>query len=203
MPAGAISDEPPLSIEPSVRIVDAPVEVPTSVTVAGPPTVTMSRAPKGWRVPVLLAANVVLALAVAWALARDPSGPPSVTSASASAMPVSSAPSSVIVRVRASPPEARVFVDDVLVANPFASAMPLDRSAHRVRAEAPDYGPAVDAFVLDGAPVTIEMVLVRTGGGDVPPATSGKPATGKPAPATSGKPTKGGLTLDKDDPWAK
>ena len=201
MPSGSISDEPPLSIEPSVRIVDAPVEVPTSVTVAGPPTVTMSRAPKGWRVPALLAANVVLALAVAWALAREPTGPPAVTSASASAMPVSSAPSSVIVRVRASPPEARVFVDDVLVANPFASAMPLDRSAHRVRAEAPDYGPAVDAFVLDGSPVTIEMVLVRIAAGEAPP-SSAKTA-GKPAPASSGKPTKGGLLLDKDDPWAK
>jgi serine/threonine-protein kinase len=203
-PSASISDEPPLSIEPSVRIVDAPVERPTSVTLVGPPSATMTRAPRGWRIPALLAANAVLAVAVGWALARDSRPGPDVAPSSSVAVPSSSAPSAVIVRVRANPPDARLFIDDAPVANPFASAMPIDRSAHRVRAEAPDFGPAVDAFVLDGAPVTIELSLARTAVAAAPPA-SGKAATpGKAAPpAASGKPSKGGLSLDKDDPWAK
>ena len=206
-PAGAFADDedapPPEADEEEPPSTRAPLDAATSVTVAGRPTSTELTTPRGFRVPALVAANIVLAIAVGWVLTREPHASTKGVAATAASAPSASA--SVSVRVRIDPPETRVMIDDAPVENPFVAEMAADRSVHRVRAEAHGYAPIADAFVLDGRPIAIERTLERLHA--EPPAKTAKTGTAPPTPSASppasGKPPKGGLPLDKDDPWSK
>jgi len=74
---------------------------------------------------------------------------PSPLNAAASAPVLPSAPvvASSHVELRASPPWARLYVDDAAVSNPYEADLPRDGTAHTVRVEAPGYTSKTDSFV--------------------------------------------------------
>lgn len=138
--------------------------------------------------------------AVAVPAASVPAPAPAATSAD----PL---PADILVRVQASPGNARIFLDNVLqVSNPFEARLPRDEARHLIRAEAPGYSAASVELVFDKE-VRIELVLQRP-----------EPALGtrtprekeKPAPAATSVPDdlselpptkKTRRPIDTESPW--
>jgi serine/threonine-protein kinase len=121
--------------------------------------------------------------------------------------PTPAAPRRVAVRVRASPANARIFLDGApLDGNPFAGVLPADAAAHELRIEAPRYVPRRQAISLD-QDSTLEVALVAE-----PEADAGHAAApvwrgwvGRPHPAKEDdkaeKPEKGKRNLDGANPY--
>jgi serine/threonine-protein kinase len=125
------------------------------------------------------------------------------------------------VQIRALPPSARLYVDDVAVNNPYAADL-VREATHRVRADAPGYVPQTRSFVagsdgdldlvLDREPwrgvrppalmPTARSAAVPTAGAATPPATLdvSAPARSAEVPPPRRKPKH---ELDKEDPYTQ
>jgi serine/threonine protein kinase len=144
--------------------------------------------------------------------------PPPLLSAPAPAAPT--APAQVRLTVRATPKEARLFLDDApLDGNPAIGTFTKDGATHNVRAEASGYVTKRDLTVFDTSTVTIDLALDREKPKPVawwpppashttvsapppdPPPPTPQPATAAP-PTPPPAPTKQGPALDTSDPWA-
>jgi len=129
------------------------------------------------------------------------------------------------VKLKASPPEARLFLDDApLPSNPFSSRFPRDGAAHRLRVEAPGYTTRHELISFDKPEITLEIPLATE------PRTQAEPAEARPEPKVSSRPQPQAVgkgpapqptqhddpalpppkvkktdkrQLDGDDPWAK
>jgi serine/threonine-protein kinase len=103
-------------------------------------------------------------------------------------------------RVRVSPPSAKLFLDEApLHANPFSGRFPLDGAGHRLRAEAEGYLPKTTIVQFDrDAALELELepepATAATSAQDTP---KGQPPSPRSGP---GKPPK--RKLDPNDPWA-
>jgi hypothetical protein len=74
------------------------------------------------------------------------------------------------VTIRAVPDGAKIFFDDApLQGNPATATFNRDGLAHKVRAEAPDYGRKTELVVLDSSNVSVEIELTKGGSDDVDP----------------------------------
>jgi serine/threonine-protein kinase len=90
-------------------------------------------------------------------------------------------------KVRASPPEARLFLDDApLPSNPFTAKFPKDGASHRLRAEAPGFVSKTELVTLSGN-VDTEVRLEKVAEASEPAAKGGVPT-----PAGKGLPTNPG-----------
>jgi len=128
----------------------------------------------------------------------------------APASPALAAPKRVALRVRASPPDARIFLDgSPLDGNPFAGVLPADAAAHELRIEAPHYLTRRQPISLE-QDSTLEVALLAdadaAAGPAAPPAVRGP--LGRPRPAKDAKeddkadkPEKGKRSLDGSNPY--
>lgn len=84
--------------------------------------------------------------------------------------PTQAAAPQVVVSVKATPPQAQIFLDDVpLPTNPSSSTFVKDGASHRLRAEAPGFQKKLEFITYDSNTVSIDITLEA----DPPP----KPAT--------------------------
>jgi serine/threonine protein kinase len=87
---------------------------------------------------------------------------------------VAPTPSFVNLNVRATPPEAKLFLDGVpLASNPLTQSFPRDGAAHTLGAEAPGFTSANRIVTFDGPLQSVELALVK-------PTTSTAPAVANP-----------------------
>lgn len=173
---------------------------------------------------VVAGASLFAALRGLLAPAQDAAAVPAPQASAAAPAP----PRALVeLRIEVTPPDARIFLDDVAVpSNPFAAKFPRDGTGHRIRAEAAGYTPDARLVVFD-RDVRVEIALspVTTPGdspapstaavteaswkrprdarasssaGSAPGARAGSSAAA-PAPTTSTPP---GLKVDPTDPWA-
>jgi hypothetical protein len=109
--------------------------------------------------------GVVMAVAAAALViqdvARRASTPAPRAAPPPAASPVEPAPADIRLLVRASPPSARVRVDDrTLPGNPYAITLPRDGASHTVLAEADGFVPREDRFDATGD-MTLVIALER------------------------------------------
>jgi serine/threonine-protein kinase len=168
-------------------------------------------------------------LAVAGIGALALTGRPDATNATTVPSPTSSAPLSpsaavdpgavagtptatgALIRVKTTPPEAKVFIDDgLLPGTPPTARFPKDGASRKVRVEAPGYVTKTEYVTCDGDK-TLDFVLDRPGRPGSAPATTVKghkepeppvEPTGDKPPTTTTKRGKTVRDLDNDDPWA-
>jgi serine/threonine-protein kinase len=135
-------------------------------------------------------------------------------------------PSLVHLTVHATPPEARLFLDDApFSANPATGSFPKDGAAHHIRAEAEGYETKHELVVFDTGTMSVEMALDRDKTSPTQAAVVHRPLTVRPVLSTKAPPavatasaepptppppsppppspatTKPGLVLDTHDPW--
>jgi serine/threonine-protein kinase len=170
------------------------------------------------------AAGAVIVLATVIATWRRPAARDSMDMPSRAAASSEPASAQIVtasrVEVRASPPSARLYVDDAPVSNPYVADLPKDGTTHRVRAEAPGYPAKTRSFVA-GSDGDFDIVLERElAPPRVPPRAatdaaprpalgpvSGTAASTEPSPP----PSPGNVPLvrkskrevDKEDPYAQ
>ena len=98
----------------------------------------------------LAAASAVMGL---WAHVGPPMAPAGAAQAAqeTAVVRIASKPSSKVeLRLEATPAEARLFLDDRLLAgNPVSDSVPRDQTAHRLRIEAPGFVPRIESVSLD------------------------------------------------------
>ncbi len=135
--------------------------------------------------------------------ASPPATPPPTAAPENSAPP---APREIALQVSASPPEARIFLDDKpLEKNPFSGKVALDAGNHTLRAEAEGYAVRTRTVTLD-KDLAVELALepARKDAADKP--ASAGPRRGAPPPPTD-DPMKPGpkpkRTLDNTNPYAQ
>jgi len=117
----------------------------------------------------------------------------------------------VQVRVKPTPTDAKVFIDDgLLKGDPPTARFPKDGASRKVRVEAPGYVTKTE-YVSCDQDRTLDFVLERItkGGGPLPPSTgkgvhkdpdpTPEPTEKPPSTTKRGKPVR---DLDNDDPWA-
>ncbi|MDW8248116.1 MAG: serine/threonine-protein kinase [Myxococcales bacterium] len=175
-----------------------------------------------------LAIGSMAVLAIVAFLALRPSAPAAAEAATyASSAPLSGAPTAMLceLKISASPPEARLFLDDAsLPSNPFSSRFPRDGASHRLRVEAPGYTTRHELISFDKAEVSLDFSL--TPEPRIPADSAGvrqdsRPSSRPPPPVaakgTAPRATQGDdpalptpktkmpnkRQLDGDDPWAK
>jgi serine/threonine-protein kinase len=220
---------------PAVRQDDPDAPPRSEHTPAGPSTnsrVMMasltSEAPPPQRNKAVLGFAVAgaAALALVAFLALRPGEPPSAEAATSAAPPPETPAAALCeVKLKASPAEARLFLDDApLPSNPFSSRFPRDGAAHRLRVEAPGYATRNELISFDKPEITLEISLATEPRAQAEPAEA-RPeprVTSRPQPQAAGKgapprptqdddpalpPPKVKKTnkrqLDGDDPWAK
>jgi hypothetical protein len=84
-------------------------------------------------------------------------------------------------------PQATVFFDDARVGtSPYHATFERDGLTHRVRAEAPWYGPRTELIVLDKPTVQLDLVLAR---GNLLGVTQPFPSAPKPSASTGSAPS--------------
>ncbi len=155
-------------------------------------------------VAAIFVAAVLAASAALWVPWRAPSAapsPPPIVAIATIAAPTPAPPEAkrVALRVRASPPEARIFLDGTaLDGNPFAGVLPADAAPHELRIAASHHVTRRQALSLD-QDSTLEIVLPAEAEAP-PPRAESKP----PPPPRAGAPTKGERgkrSLDKANPY--
>jgi serine/threonine protein kinase len=131
-----------------------------------------SRGRRGLLVAAALAGGAVLAAVVAfWQIGRtrEPAPPVSVASpVVTAAVSPSGAPAilTVEISVAANPPEAKVFLDEKLLAgNPAKATMPKDGMAHQVRIVAEGYATKVDIITFE-RDRSMDIALVKDAAAD-------------------------------------
>jgi serine/threonine-protein kinase len=171
-------------------------------------------------------AGLLAALAVAVALARiiDPKPAPPAARVSASAPAASPSAAFVSVKVSASPPEAKLYLDDAeLFSNPTTAKFVRDGATHRIRATATGYQTKSQLLAFDSDEVSAELSLdpaPRTPrplvGGDgaarpVAPRAEASSSSAPPSPAVQPSPWTAVTALpvartvrpiDSHNPWA-
>jgi serine/threonine protein kinase len=126
--------------------------------------------PRRRRLMLLGGLGVAAALTIAVALfakshsTSDPATAPNdSTLASDSAAPhlsQDSTPTLIQVAVKATPPEAKIFLDDALLpGNPVTSAFPKDGAAHMLRVEAPGYDKKTQLVTFDQTRASLDIAL--------------------------------------------
>ncbi len=153
---------------------------------------------------------------VLWGITRDPVAPapaaalaPTATPAAASVVapappaPAASVATEIEISIAASPPEARLFLDDrPLDRNPFKGNLPADASPHQLRVEARGYATQSKSIALDRN-VVLELALQKDAAAEKPGSrspTSPAPAVDNAANRSSAKPRR---TLDTSNPYAR
>jgi eukaryotic-like serine/threonine-protein kinase len=227
-PMVSLADRPsfsssPISVQPPAS---GRLSSPSSSSSStGPSSLFVSAAPAGedadrprhrlLKAAAALAAGGLLVL-VLWSLSRDPVAPaatpalaPTATPAAASVVaPAPPLPTEIEISVAASPPEARIFLDDrPLDRNPFKGNLPADASPHQLRVEARGYATQSKSIALDRN-VVLELALQKDAGAEKPSSRSTSTPTSAPAPASvdnasnhpSAKPRR---TLDTSNPYAR
>lgn len=172
---------------------------------------------------------MIAAVGVAVLVYRGTSKGSDIPAPATSAAPAASAsargePLDIEIIVIASPPDARLSLDDTpLGDNPFRARVSRDQKLHRVRAVADGYTPREEAITFD-RDQTIRLKLQPDAGASAPPAPrapvtavvaapTARPTTGPaPAPARSSAPQAGddlqkttpppAKTIDRKDPYA-
>jgi serine/threonine-protein kinase len=156
-------------------------------------------------VAAMFVAAVLAASAALWlpwratSLPPPPPPPPIVAAATiASPPPAPPEPRRIALRVRASPPEARIFLDGVaLDGNPFAGVLTADASPHELRIEAPHHVARRQALALD-QDSTLEIVLAAEA--EAPPLRP-PPRASPPRSAAPPKGERGKRSLDGANPY--
>jgi serine/threonine-protein kinase len=144
------------------------------------------------------------------------------TAPAAAAASVREAPSAAFceVKIKATPPEAKIFLDDApLPSNPFTSRFPRDGAAHRIRIEAPGHASRSELVSFDKPEIALDVSLSTeqaavaetaepraaprpqlqaVNKGVAPRATQDDPELPAPKAKKNNK-----RQLDGDDPWAK
>ena len=175
------------------------------------------------RVVAAVAAVVALAAIAAITLALWRSRPviapePTALAIAASAPavvlapPALAVPKRVALRVRASPSQARIFLDgSPLDGNPFAGVLPADAAPHELRIEAPRHLARRQTISLE-QDSTLEVTLVAdpeaASARASAPAAKGPPARPRPAPEAreddrADKSGKGKRSLDGSNPYER
>jgi serine/threonine-protein kinase len=151
-------------------------------------------------------------LAVAFWMATRPAAAPAApanttapTEAAAIAKPAPAA-ADIEINIGASPPEARLFLDDrPLGANPYKGKLPGDASPHQLRVEARGYATQSRSIALDRN-VVLELALQKDAGAEKAIAPVARGAAPPPPVVDDGltrpavKPRR---TLDTSNPYAK
>lgn len=234
--SGAASAAPATPVEPEPRAAAAAAQAAAAATPSQSSPFTKKSVAPGPQRRSRTAAAVLLGGVVAGAgLVAVLRGllAPSQEAAAVSAPQASAAapapPRALVeLRIEVTPPDARIFLDDVAVpSNPFAAKFPRDGTGHRIRAEATGYTPDARLVVFDrDVRVEIALAPVTTHGdptapsaapvteaswkrprearasssaGSAPEARAGSGAAA-PTPTT---PTPQGPKVDSTDPWAK
>ena len=148
----------------------------------------------------------------------DGSGVPPTVSAGASATAGANDTKLSAITLRASPREAKLYFDDILLPeNPVTRSFPLDGATHRVRAEALGFDTRQDFVVLNARAIVVQFQLEKSAPpvaptaratASPPPVGGGGAAKPKPravdpgtTPPPAGSAAKPKATLDQSDPW--
>ncbi len=219
------------SLVPS-SVSDAAATVPSEGTATQSPSKNflareVFRAQRRARLAMLGGIGVAAIAVVIFAATRptastNPQPAPSATEP-ATPTPPAATPALVHLTIRATPPEAHLFLDDApLEGNPAVGSFVRDGASHSIRAEAAGYVTKRDLAVFDTGTVTVELALdrekptkptyawtpprtVKTAAN--PPTPVSTPAAEPPAPvappAPVPQPTKPvAPAIDTSDPWA-
>jgi eukaryotic-like serine/threonine-protein kinase len=163
-------------------------------------------------VAAAIGAGAVLAIG-AWFVSRGPGAAPlagstqaTTTTASAAVVAPSTAAAEVELNVAASPPEARIFLDDrPLDHNPYKGMLAVEPGPHQLRVEARGYTTQSRSIALDRN-VVLELALQKDAGAPVAAVVRGAAPPPPPPPVDDGmtrpavKPRR---TLDTANPYAK
>jgi serine/threonine-protein kinase len=149
------------------------------------------------------------ALAIAgWQLTKSPTPGPVAASTGAATTDKATATATtagdVEVSITANPPEAKIYLDDKLLAgNPYKGKLPKDGASHQLRIEAPGYTTRTDTLSLE-RDRSMDVVLVKdaSASADKQPTRHG----GAPPPPpvddmTPRNPKKPQRTLDTSNPY--
>ena len=97
--------------------------------------------------------------------------------------PAIPSPRLVVLKIAATPPGAKLFVDDTeLGSNPATVRLPRDEAAHRVSARATGYETKSQLVTFDSDAISADMVLEPLAKSSAPPARALAPTTGSPRP---------------------
>lgn len=122
-----------------------------------------------------LGLTIVLALGAGFLAMRSSSQVAAGTNAPAATPARTPAPSTpaasvATIQFRASPAQAKLFIDDQLLpSNPTSKVLPIDGVVHRLRAEAPGYSSGVEEFSVTGD-AALAVDLVKAAAPDQPSA---------------------------------
>jgi serine/threonine-protein kinase len=178
-------------------------------TGASLPAVTRPSAPRpiGRRRIVAASAFVAAVLAasaalwVPWRARSAPTLPQPIVAIATIAPPPPAPPEPrrIALRVRASPPEARIFLDGVaLDGNPFAGVIPADAAPHELRIEAPHHVSRRQELSLD-QDSTLEIVLPADV--EAPPPRATPPPVRPPRAPAPARGEHGKRSLDGANPY--
>jgi len=133
---------------------------------------------------LLIVASMAMVVLVRRAPPRDDAGPRGPGSAAP-------APQRILLKVRATPPEAKLTLDGApLPSNPVRQAFLRDGASHALRAEAEGYEPALREVVFDSAEQNVELTLTAAKATPTP-APSAPVLKRQAAPARSRPPRAG------------
>ena len=169
----------------------------------------------------------VLVVAATGAYRKDPVEPV-VVAPTPPALPVNVSPQ-VVVSVKATPAQARIFVDDVpLPTNPATSTFVKDGASHRLRVEAPGFQRKLEFLTYDSNTLSVDITLEpevsvakappvaagipqKRGGGaaaaaatphvEQPPVSSPPVSVPPEQPPVTGVKPPVKPSIDKADPW--
>ena len=179
-------------------------------TGASLPGVTRPSAPRpvGRRRVVVAAIFVAAVLAASTALwlpwktpppAPPPPSPIVAIATIAAPTPAPPEPRRIALRLRASPLDARIFLDGAaLDGNPFAGVFPVDAARHELRIEAPRHVTRRQMLSLD-QDSTLEIVLSSEP--EAPPAHPAPPTARPPRGAPQPRGERGKRSLDGSNPY--
>ncbi|MFS8067201.1 MAG: serine/threonine-protein kinase, partial [Byssovorax sp.] len=162
-----------------------------------------------------LAAGGLLVLGL-WGITRDPAAStrlpaaalaPTATPAATTVVAPSPPPvvAQIEISIAASPPEARIFLDDrPLERNPFKGTLPVDAGPHQLRIEARGHVTQSKSITLDRS-LVLELALQKGAGAEKLPGRlpSPAPATAADNDAMTRPGVKPRRTLDTSNPYAR
>jgi serine/threonine-protein kinase len=182
-PGVSTADAPPLTLPPLILPSDARpfIEAAPSLLLGPAPAAGGSR---GWLLAAACALGALVALA-AFVVGRSSThgfaSPPPLVDPPALSADVSQGVVHVI--VRASPPEAKIYLDGEAIENPFVGDHGRDLLAHQLRIEAPGYATKTAALTFS-ADVSVDIALAL----DEPPVVHSRVAGPSTQPQISGPP---------------
>ena len=181
---------------------DLPPPSRSAASLTAATTVPNVRPGSSSRVAAVVVSLVLGVSGVLWLLRPAPSPPGPASPGATATVSVPAAASSpqdqavsVDVSIDATPPEAKLFLDDApLPSNPFTGRFARDGLVHRIRAEAPGYVTKLE-IVRFGEAITQHVTLERV--------ADPKAARPDAKPATTTTTGRSKPKIDKEDPWSK